>query len=107
MIHEHECHHRLAHHHETRQQTGIVAAAGADFGWSAGSVHRPLGAWQAARRLYRDPARDRLAAADAAEHAAVPVRLRADPLRFADEDVVVRAAARRGDAETRTVLERH
>ena len=61
---------------------------------------------QAAGWLDRDPADDRLAARDAAEHAAVPVGFGADAaVVFANKDVVVLAAARRRNTEPGSIFE--
>src|SRR5947209_4544375 len=69
--------------------------------------HRPLRSRQAARRLQGHAADDRLAAADAAEHAPMTVALGANAAVLGDEGVVVAAAPGGGDGETGAVLEGH
>ena len=78
VVGQHQCHHCLAHWYETRQQTRIMPAAGSDFRRLARSRDGCLQLGQAARRLDGDAAENRLAAADAAEHAAVPIGFGAD-----------------------------
>src|SRR5262245_7390690 len=105
MIDQDQGNHRLTHRHETRQQARIVPATGDDLGRLAGARHGPLRPRQAARRLDRHAADNRLAAGDAAEHSAVTIRLGADAVALVDEWVVVLAAAGAGDGETGAVLE--
>src|SRR5438132_13044937 len=104
VIDEHERHHRLAHRYEARQETGIVPAARGNFGRLAGARNRTLRLRQAAGRFDGNTAKDRLAAGDAAEHAAVPVGFRADVVALADEWIVVGVAASSGNVETRAIL---
>ena len=80
-----------------------MAAADEDFRRLAGPRDGHLRAGDAARRLDRHPADNRLAGTQAAEHPAVAVGRRVDGTR--QVHVVVLAAAGRGDREPGPVLE--
>ena len=106
QIGEHQGNHRLGHRHEAREQTRIVATFRTDRRLLAAAIDSLLLERKAARRLYRRTQYDRHAAADAAEHAAVAIRFGADvTVGFAQDDVVVLAAAHRRNAEAGAIFE--
>ena len=59
---------------------------------------------QAARRFDGDAADDRFAAADAAEHSAMAIRLRSDAVTLGNERIVVGAAPRLSHRETGAIF---
>ena len=109
VVNQNQGHHGLAHDDEAGQQTGIVPALDRDFSGLAAFGYRLLRAGQAAGRLDRNAADDRLAAGNAAKHAAVAIAFGADDSTLVrrqwDKGVVVGAAAGRGDSETYSIFE--
>src|SRR5262249_51230398 len=96
----------LAHRHEPRQEARIVPASRDNLGWFATTGNRSLGLRQAASRLHRNPAKNRFAARNSAEHPAMTIRLGSNfALSFWHKWIVVGAAARHHHLKTSAVFE--
>ncbi len=81
-----------------------MSALGDDFGWLSGSRDGFLRSRQTAGGFDRDSADNRLAAADAAQHAPVTIGVGADASLLRDERVVVLACSRYGNLEDGAVF---